>query len=211
MTIVLIPVGLFIVSLILFHFFAITCRWSRRTWLVIEYFWLGIAVISVIVLTVEIQKLIAQNELLVERSQLESSRKNLVSQASEFADSYETGGLFAWKAEQQEKGRWYQDFSKWCRRILVATEQFNVNELNSLSNASPPVSNDMRDLDQERKILLRSIKHVLEQARITAETEGRSKGWPLTGYLLGLSIFLVPLALSLPITKVTADLMGRIS
>lgn len=207
------PFALFFGFLVVFHALAFYVRWTRRTWFFLEYFWLGVAVLALLTLAVDLAGIAAGGRLGFERGWLDSSREHLISIADTFAGWYEPDGLFSWQAEEQPYGRWYSEFSAWSRDVEAAANTEDYQELSRLQLAGPDAPtepSELSTLHQEKPRIHRAIQEVLDRADRVQDLELRIQGIPYTGWYLGLSVFLLPPALALATSKVTAEIFGWI-
>lgn len=201
--------GTFAVCLLLFHIIFIEClKLSAIQWKRIDYVWLGLATLGLLIGVSEVRRTFAEGQIGVERS-LVQSRFDDVRREVRFLTGNAVCRQFvrsAWSpanldASQQE----YDAVCEFAKQVQKRIPLEPPANLASLGLTERPRVTDLSLLDMLKGLDERSDWYL--HARKTYEdTVVASKQTELEGFLTVLAPLLLALALALRITKVTGEI-----
>lgn len=205
------PYALFFLAIAIFHWWVCARDWSRKRWLIAEYFWLGVAGFTLISMSTDIGREWAEGQLPWQRGLLESRWNDLAWAADTYASWYEVGGLYEWQREHPKTGKFFIEFVSWARKVEAAAQKKNFQRLAKLQREGDIKKEDgPQILRHERGRVLQNIVWVMEKKVAVENLDDKMEGGILSGLTKLLLIFFFPIALALRITKATAGYCNRL-
>jgi len=210
MPIPLFPIVFFSISLIVFHIWALCKPWKKRTWLLIEYFWLGSAVLALFGLSIEVDKILAETDLILHQSLRDARLDDVKNHASDYPLLFDKGSIFHVWTENPESGKFYIHFSQICRQIVNAADVIDIAKIKELQSELRILRQNSGDPMQFFGRMEDAVNNFLHSENRLRQTKKKMERHPLTDWFVFLSFIVLPIALALPITKVTVQLKNRL-